>query len=295
MEDQSVGESPNEISPEEPPVPSIIRSRKLLRLPKPKTFFMGFAILLSLSLAVSANLQAFMHTHTYTAQDILADGYLDQDFSLLNATADDTYFKVHESVRTVAIFYAAAADPKTILGSFSVPGAVVSDKYVMVTSEVLPPAGYVLVGTLMVSSEYDRDMKTETLVGIEAPSSKYQIVAFERPAEDTNDTPKLDVPSLALVRPDDLTGGNALLAVPSDILIQNTVLTPAPLRGSVVYAIKGTLAIIAVDVAVGQPIFALRDGVPEFVGIATAASEQGVIVTTADAIGQYLDFIKLGD
>src|SRR3989344_4188817 len=110
-----LGESPSEILPEEPPVPATTRSRKLLRLPKPKTFFVGFAILLSLSLAVSANLQAFMHTQTYTAQDILADGYLDQDFSLLNATADDTYFKVHESVRTVALFYAAAADPKTIL------------------------------------------------------------------------------------------------------------------------------------------------------------------------------------
>ncbi len=293
---EQLGESSDESLAEEPPVPPTMRSRKLLRLPKPKTFLVGFAILLSLSLAVSANLQAFTHTHTYTAQDVLADGYLDQDFSLLNVTADDTYFKAHESVRTVAIFYAAASDPKTVLGSFTVPGLVVSDKYVVVTSQVVPPEGYVIIGALMVSTEYDRDLKTETLINMKALSEQYNVVAFERPATDTQDTPKLDVvPLAALTRPDDLTAGNVLLGVQSDMIVENRVLTPAPFYGSVVYATKGTLAIIATGVAIGQPVFALRDGVPEFVGIATAVSEQSVIVTTADAIGQYLDFIKLGN
>ncbi len=282
-------------SPPEEPTP-VADSAKRRRLPGRKTLFVGFSLLLSLSLAVSANLQAFTHTHTYTPQDILSDGYLDHDFALLSSVADDTYAQIHESVRTIAVFYASAEDPKTVLGSFTVPGLVVSDKYVMVSSGVVPPEGYVLVGALMISTEYDRDLKTETLVSMKAPSAQYNVVAFERPAADTQDTPKLDVmPLAALTRPDDLAAGNVLLGVPSDILVQGAVLNPAPLHGSVVYAAKGTAAIIAADIAVGQPVFALRDGVPEFVGIATVVSEQNVVVTTANAIREYLDFIGLGN
>jgi len=288
---QIEGESAEDSLTEKPVLTSTNKKR---RWPSLKTVAVVVVVALVAGVAADANWRARTHTHTYSIADIFADGRLDQDYTMLNATADETYAITRQSVRIIVVGYADSQGQ--LVGVLNVPGIVVSEKYVLTTSQLLPSEGYQFAFAILLPAEEDRTEKPEELAGIAPLDKAFGMMAFIRPNAGTADAPKFSITPLSVSTPNDLYEGDALINLRSQLIPRQNALPlglVVPDRSSIIFATRGAQFMLARGVNLGEPVFALRDGTPEFVGICVEVDNGTAVVATSAAINDYLDFLNL--
>lgn len=250
-----------------------------------KVVAIAAAVLLVLSLAANAFL--YLNSNSLEAQvdlqgqllDEIYDGEFDFSHDLFDAGSSEI---IRQSIRDAVIRYADAEG--NYLGSTMVTAIVVSDEFVLVPAAVIPPADsdvQILVAGMQ-SSSLDGENAVEEFDLSVTPTidDSLGVAAIRRSADPVLDVvPLLD--ALGDVR--EISVDRALVAVgtmPLSTQAPNEVGRQITSTGKV-DLIAGT-RIGARGIPAFQPVYALRDGTPELIGISIAGQGVTPIVTVYD-------------
>ena len=228
------------------------------------------------------------------AQQKTIDSIYDGEYDFSNALVDEgTPEIVRQSIRDTVFRYADAEG--AYVGSFVVTAIVISEDYVLVPAFVITIAenpDVQIIAAGMQSSALDADSGVEELDLSEQPliDQSLGLAAVRRPAETVLDV----VPLL------DTLGDVRELQIDSTLLSVGTVpiSTQAPGEYGVQvtqyskFDLIGGSRLIARDITAFQPVYALRDGQPEFIGISIEGSNGVVPIVTIYELEAF--FTQLG-
>jgi len=201
--------------------------------------------------------------HTHTITQVASDHAFDNDLLLFN---EDSALTIIDGIRPLRLVY-ADKDGNPV-GVIVVPGLVVSNDYVIASRLVLPNAedGITLSQAQLLAVPEDGAVSPEILGAPTAVDEILNLVAFPRPQTAT-------IPSvpLTLGASQELAIGNQLVASTAHgtnskgVPVGLVAISPA---GVVQYRSADSSRVFFTGaMPVGTPLFALRDGKPEFVGL----------------------------
>ena len=202
--------------------------------------------------------------HTHTITQVASDHTFDNDLTLFN---EDSALTIIDGIRPLRLVY-VDKDGNPV-GAIVVPGLVVSNDYVVASRLVLPNAedGITLGQAQLLAVPEDGAVSSEILGAPTAVDKKIlNLVAFPRPQ-----TATIPAVPLTLGASQELAIGNQLIASTAHgtnskgVLVGLVAISPA---GVVQYRSADTSRVFFTGVMpVGTPLFALRDGKPELVGL----------------------------
>jgi len=236
------------------------------------------------------------HTHPPTAPLSCTDGAFDKDLSCWN---EDTVFAVRDSIRPIFLRY-ADEEQKTV-GTRVVPGIIASDKYVVTGRNVIPPdgSGVHIADAYLLAIPSDRGAPSEHLGAPTAADEALGFVAFPRPADDKGlPAPTLLAVSITLGASSEASTTDQIVIPMMDVFPQKDGSLPAQVTvfpaGNVRDRAQGnTPAFMVNAMPVGTPLFALRDGTPEFVGFVFSTSSTFSVAITAELVAKYFQHLAI--
>lgn len=219
---------------------------------------------------------------TPTAREVLADGELDTDFTLASV---QTEAAIRKSTRPVYAIYATQNKGEVVYSTAFVPGVAVSADTIVVSDRLFKVSG-VLVAAFLVPVEADKDAKAEKLsvpnlrnknvVQKLQPWLDRALVPLTRPITRT-----LAIEPVAFSPKANVPGGKAVFLVGIEGGEQKTgqlLYSRLDVRRGQVQEPLGSLLVVNNVERLGEAVYTLRDGDPEFLGIAA------VSVGNADAM-----------
>jgi len=224
--------------------------------------------------------------HAHTLKKIAADDAFDNDPALFS---EDSSLVVIDSVRPLYVSYVDGEGKSA--GVVLVPAVVVSDQYVIASRFVMPGEGFSINLAALLAVPEDRGAAPEILGAPTAVDEALNLVAFPRPEKLTLAAVPVSLGASAEVSP-----GNQLM-VPTVHAFgggEKTAplgLVTALLAGNARYRLAGgnSQTFFMNATPAGTPVYALRDGVPELVGMTTSGGSQGLsAVITVELIADYL-------
>ncbi|KKU86807.1 MAG: hypothetical protein UY15_C0002G0013 [Parcubacteria group bacterium GW2011_GWA2_47_9] len=203
--------------------------------------------------------------HSHQLSDISEDGLFDQDFYLLDKTSG-ALLAVRESVRPVLALY---ADKETglLVKWAAASGLIVSDSFAVAAADALKVSGdYELFAVMLLPTPEIGDHQSDT--EMLEPVFEDQVLGLTILRRET--PPLIQAKPLVLGKGGEVFAGTALLVLKPHV-ISSSELGVVSFWGfdrAYVEARYFTGPVLLVeDGEIGAPLFALRDGVPEFVGI----------------------------
>lgn len=226
------------------------------------------------------------HTHPQKPALACTDGAFDKDLQCWN---EDTVFAVRDVIRPLFVRYVDADD--NLVATVSVPAIIASDAYVVTSRLVIPPteSGIHIFDAYLVAIPEDRGAQPEKLGAPTAVDEALGLVAFPRP----NPTLLTDPITLGAYAEVSTTDQLVVPAVDLAVAAYGNPLTVIPTGNVRDRGAGNTLVFLANAMPTGTPVFTLRDGVPEFVGMVAGAGQVSSLVITTQLIADYFQHLAI--
>lgn len=256
-------------------------------------FIAALAIVASLSLSVATFATIPEKPKRPTAYDVYADGKYDVNTALVS---EKTFAVMQQSVRVVRVLYAEQKTLKEPVRQTDYTGVLVSEDTVLVSEQLMrvsnpePGKQYAVVSVTMLPSIDDPEgTKPEKL---DLDLARYEPESFPGALIFQRSVKSIDLDPVRFGEITDVFKGTFQYVVGVDGAQGKDGRTvPASTFATVSNSKGDTFLYIGMTTPaarLGDPVFALRDGTPEFVGVVIGSTSQSLVVLGSEPISTYL-------